>query len=92
MTTLEKPTCEDCLASRKTGTVILYGYVRKIPKANICKQDGICKDWTPFPQETEGSMAENLCPFYPCNDDTCVSYEKCVENADHNKERQRLCL
>jgi len=55
-TLIKEPTCEDCNSWRKTGEITIGGITRQEPKRRICKQDGICNDWTPFPQETEGSI------------------------------------
>ena len=51
----EGATCENCNSWRKTGIFRLYGIARKEPDNRKCKQDGVCHEWTPFPQETEGS-------------------------------------
>lgn len=58
-TLLKEITCEDCNSWRKTGEITIHGITRQEPKSRICKQDGICSDWTPFPMETEGSTDES---------------------------------
>ena len=52
---LPKPSCENCKSPFKEDReVIIHGYAR-IDKG--CKQKAVCPEWTPFPQETEGSIS-----------------------------------
>ena len=48
------PSCENCKSPfKKDREVTIGGYTRI---DNACKQRGVCPEWTPFPQETEGSI------------------------------------
>lgn len=51
---IEEATCENCKSPRKKDREVIICGITRIDRG--CKQKGVCKDWTPFPQETEGSI------------------------------------
>ena len=50
---MPKPSCENCKSPRKKDREVTIGGYTRID--NGCKQKKLCSEWTPFPQETEGS-------------------------------------
>lgn len=47
------PSCENCKSPFKEDREVTIGGYTRIDTG--CKQKEVCSQWTPFPQETEGS-------------------------------------